>query len=391
MKWSMPATTLFIASLGIVSCKSSTPVASAVKSEGFSCDLQSSGAASDAASQKAFQCAYNSLKSAGKLAGGGIVTDVANVVRGVKDVYDASTAAYDLFNEINEFVGSGGVMPIDLQNLASDTSAIVTSTQGVVGQTEFGKQIKRKAMYRCLDGNYKAVKDLVSLAGVASNLQGQSQLSIQGIQSLGGLGLSSVKAIIERMGTLAECSQWLAGERSKSLVQLSKGIESIASSLEIALTLTNCGVDLAYGGYVLYANSACLAQDIQSYYEGRDRLDSQRDNFVNSAIPVQDDYSGVRACMAKYGIHLYNNGPGEFYNTRSYMCALYCGNNGRGMNYMQANMDSIYPVESDRNYCQRVATTAQDSEMVNACIVYCCDQDGSCRDAAWDKLRYRDL
>ena len=58
---------------------------------------------------------------------------------------------------------------------------------------------------------------------------------------------------------------------------------------------------------------------------------------------------------------------------------------------MQANMESIFPVESDRNYCQRVATTAQDSEMINACIVYCCDQDGSCRDAAWTKLKRNDL
>jgi hypothetical protein len=193
------------------------------------------------------------------------------------------------------------------------------------------------------------------------------------------------------MNTLSECSQWLQGKRTLSFARLSKGVEKISGSLDVAAGLARCGVDLAYGGYVLYSNSSCLAEDIQSYYESRDRLDNQRDNFINSKIPIQDEYSGNRACMAKYGIHLYQTGPGEFYNTRSYMCALYCGNKGRGMNYMKQNMESIFPVESDRNYCQRVANTAQDSEIVGACLVYCCDQEGSCRDAAVKKLNSNDL
>ena len=142
---------------------------------------------------------------------------------------------------------------------------------------------------------------------------------------------------------------------------------------------------------VNYSNSACLVSDIQTYYEGRNRLDNQRYSYVESPIVAQDDSSANRACMQKYGIYLYNNGPGSMFQTRSYMCASYCGNNGYGMNYIEANLDSIYPVNTDRQYCGQLAKQSQPYENINACIVFCCDQELGCRDAAWIKLRNNNL
>lgn len=391
MNWVGIASLTIVTSITVTSCKSSQPVASATKSAGFSCDLQSSAAASNDASQRAFKCAYNSLKTAGKLATGTFVADVANVVEGIKQVYDGYTAASDIFFELQEFINNNGQTPIDLQTLGTNVLNGTNSGGSVFEKTELGKKIKRKAMYGCLSGQFKAVRDLVSLANTASQLDGQSQLSVSNIQSLSNLGISGIKSMLGRMDGLAECTQWLAGERSKSMVQLSKGVKNIATSLDVVLSIGNCGVDLAYGGYVLYNNSACLVEDISNYYEGRERLDNQRENFVNNSEINQDGGFSINACMIKYGIHLYDAGPGSSFNTRAYMCAEYCGNKGKGMNYMRANMEAIFPIEADRQYCERVARTSQDNESINSCIVYCCDQDGICRDSAWDKLRYYDL
>ena len=387
--------TVLLASMILVSCGKSEEPVSTVKSRGFSCDLQSSAAASNDASQKAMQCAYNSLKTAGKLASGSFVADVANIVTGIKEIYEGSVAAQELYNDLNEFINSGGKLP---QDLAKDAQKTVDAAKSKFEKTELGKELSRKAMYRCLDGNYKAVKDLVSLAGMASSLSrgssspASSTLTFSELQSLGSIGYSGVKAMLDRMNTLSECTQWLNGSRTKSLASLSKGVKQIATSLEVATTVARCGVDLAYGGYVLYSNSACLVEDLKNLNESRERLDKQRETFIDSEInPEADASSANRSCMQKYGIYLYKTGPGEIYNSRAYMCALYCGNKGRRTDFVQNNFYSIVRNESDRSTCRGLTSTLLDSESVNACMVFCCDQDGVCRDSAWEKLRYYKL
>lgn len=396
MRMTLNLGAVLLASMSLVSCGKTEEPVSTVKSKGFSCDLQSSGAASNDASKRAFQCAYNSLKSAGKLAAGGLVKDIANIIEGSKSVYDASNAAFDVFSDINEFVRNGGREPIDLQDSSKNLGKTLDSGKAAFEKTEVGERLKRKAMYRCLDGNYRAVKDLVSLVNLTSSLgsgsQRSSTLTFSELQSLGTVGYSGVKAILDRMSTLSECTQWLSGSRSKSLVQLSNGVKRIATSLEVVTTVARCGVDLAYGGYVLYSNSACLVEDLKNLSESRDRLDKQRENFIDSGInPEADTSLANRACMQKYGIYLYKTGPGEIYNSRAYMCAMYCGNKGRRTQFVQDNFYSIVRNESDRSTCRGLTNTVLDSESVNACMVFCCDQDGVCRDSAWEKLRYYKL
>jgi hypothetical protein len=393
MRIVLNAGTVLFASLALVSCGKSEAPVSTVKSSGFSCDLQSSGAASSEASKKAFQCAYNSLKSAGKLAAGGLVTDVANVVDGIKQVYQGAYAAHELYTDLNEFVRNGGTLPPDL---AKDAQKIFDSKKSQFEKSEFGKELARKAMYRCLDGSYKSVKDLLSLSGMASGLntsaQGSGRLTFSQIQSLSSLSFSGIKGLLDRMNTLSECTQWLNSSRTKSLVQLSKGVKQISSSLDIVATVTRCGVDLAKGGYVLYANSACLVEDLKNLNESRQRLDRQRENWIDTAINPEGGKANInRSCMDKYGIFLYKTGPGETFNTRAYMCATYCGNKGRRTAFVQKNFYSIIRSESDRSICRGLTDTVLDHESVNACIVSCCDQKGECSDAAWDKLKYYNL
>ncbi len=379
--------TVIGAALGVSSCKNAEPAASSVKSQGFSCDLQSSGEASNNASKKAFECAYNSMMAAGELAAGGFVTKIADLASGLKDIYDAAILAPELIADINEFLKTQGKMPSVSMPSVETVAGSVDKAKEQFEKTPQGAAMTRSAMYGCLAGSYDSVRGLSTLLGLANDVQGQTTISSAKIQAISGLGLDSVKFLLARMKTVSECTQWLNGKRSLSLTKLSKGAEKLASSIGAVVAVAQCGVDLAYGGYVLYANSVCLASDIKNYYESRDRLDRQRDRYVNTAIPQQDENYGDRACMAKYGMHLYKAGPGEFYNTPSYMCALYCGNNGRGMNYMLQNMNAIYSIQSDRQYCERVAKGSQDFDNVNICIVYCCDQDGPCRDTAWKKLR----
>ena len=393
MRSLVKAGAVLFASLALVSCgKSESPV-STIKSSGFSCDLKSSGAASSEASKKAFQCAYNSLKSAGKLAAGGLVTDVANVVDGIKNVYEGSYAAQELFSDLNEFVRNGGKLPTEA---AKDAQTIFDGTKSQFEKSEFGKEVKRKAMYRCLDGSYRSVKDLLSLSGMASGLnsssQGSGRLTFSQIQSLSSLSFSGIKALLDRMYTLSECTQWLSGSRTKSLVQLSTGVKKISNSLEAVATVARCGVDLAKGGYVLYANSACLVEDLKNLNESRERLDRQRENWIDTAIhPETEKINANRMCMGKYGIFLYKNGPGEMFNTRAYMCATYCGNKGRRTAFVQNNFYSIIRNDSDRKICLGLTDTILDGESISACISQCCDGEAACLNSAFEKLKYYNL
>lgn len=384
-----------ILSVALLSCgKSESPV-STIKSKGFSCDLQSSGAASNEASKKAFQCAYNSLKSAGKLAAGGLVTDVANIVDGIKNVYEGSYAAKELYADLNEFTRSGGKLPPDL---AKDAQSAFDSTKSQFEKTEFGKDLSRKAMYRCLDGSYKAVKDLLSLSRKASDLsritQGSGTLTFAELQTLGGFSVSGIKGLLDRMNTLGECTQWLNGSRTKGLVQLSKGVKQIATSLDIVTTVARCGVDLAQGGYVLYSNSACLVEDIQTYFKAREREEKAKVGYINDPKggfqPLSEsdaaDASYSR-CMNIYGMWLAKQSFASYF-TRSSVCADMCATaNGQSVYY--ENSRKIFPRNDDYGYCLMKQKIPGSRLQVESCISYCCSLESGCIESANRKVGFR--
>lgn len=379
----------------LASCgKSEAPVAT-IKSRGFSCDLQSSGAASNDASNKAFQCAYNSLKSAGKLAAGGLVTDVANIIDGVKQVYEGSYAAGELYTDLNEFISSGGKLPIDF---AKDSQKAFDTAKGEFEKTDFGKDLSRRAMYRCLDGSYKSVKDLLSLGGMAStlsrNTQGSGTLKFSDLQALSSLSFSGIKSILDRMNTLSECTQWLNGSRTRGLIQLSKGVKQIASSLDIVSTVARCGVDLARGGYVLYSNSACLVEDIQNYYNTREREEKAKVDYINNPKggfqPLSEKDatdSSYSRCMNIYGMWLAKQSFAGYF-TRSSVCSDLCAS-ANGQKTYYENSRKIFTREDDYGYCLMKQKIPGSRSQVESCISYCCSQEGGCVKAANQKVGFR--
>lgn len=393
--------TIAFASSVMVACgKPESPVSS-LKSGGFSCDLKSSAAASNDASRRAFQCAYNSLKSAGKLAGGGLVTDIANVVDGVKNVYEGSAAAAEVFNDLNEFINNGGRQPIDLEDSQGDLQQTFDSGKAIFEQTEVGEKIKRKAMYGCLNGNYNAVKDLVSLVGMSSDLGGgqsaSSTLTVSDIQTLGSLGYTSIKALLDRMNTLSQCSQWLSGARTRGLVKLSSGIQKITTSLEVVTTLGRCGVDLAYGGYVLANNSACLVEDIKNYYQTLEREELAKNKYINDPSggfePLSEEDGRVEGndgsysrCSVIYGMWLADQTYYSYF-TRSSVCADQCASSKGRQTYYE-NLRNIFPRSDDYGYCSMNQKIPGSQIQAEACISYCCSGEGSCVRAANRKAGY---
>ncbi len=379
----------------LVACGKADAPVSAIKSTGFSCDLQSSGAASNEASKKAFQCAYNSLKSAGKLAAGGLVTDVANVVDGIKQVYEGSYAAGELYTDLNEFIKNGGKLP---EGIAKDAQKTLDTAKGQFEKTDFGKELSRKAMYRCLDGSYKSVKDLLSLGGMAStlsrNTQGSGTLKFSDLQSLSSLSFSGIKAILDRMNTLSECTQWLNGSRTRGLIQLSKGVKQIASSLDIVSTVARCGVDLARGGYVLYSNSACLVEDIQNYYKTREREEKAKVDYINNPKgdfqPLSENDAAnpsYSRCMNIYGMWLAKQSFAG-YLTRSGACSDLCVS-ANGQKTYYENSRKIFTREDDYGYCLMKQKIPGSRSQVESCISYCCSQEGGCVKAANEKAGFR--
>jgi hypothetical protein len=312
------------------------------------CNLQAMEKASNEASKKAFECAYSSAKTAGKLSGG-MAAEIAVILIGIKDVTEGVTGLSGLFADLQVYLRHNGV-----------------------GKT---------AMYRCLSGQYEAVGSLYDLATAANGVNGEV-ITSEKLKKLTSISVSAAASILDRMGTLAECSDWMEGKRTKEMVQLSKGAKKIAGVIGTYKVIATCGIDLAKGGIILWENTGCLMGDMESYYESRDLLNKQRDNYVdNTHVPEQDQERGQNACMAKYGIFL-NKQSFYSYGYKSSQCGDYCGNSGTAGEYMKQNLRSIYTRDDDLKWCSANATSQMASDNVRACAVYCCDQDQACANDA---------
>jgi hypothetical protein len=122
----------------------------------------------------------------------------------------------------------------------------------------------------------------------------------------------------------------------------------------------------------------CLAEDLSNYYESREHLQKQRDNFVNGdTVPKDDVDTGVNVCMRKYGIWLQKQ---SFYSYvyRSSVCGDYCADSSKRGGYFNTKASEIFPNDSERGWCKGANTIAGTSEAVRSCAVMCCDQDNGC-------------
>ena len=282
--------------------------------------------------------------------------------------------------------GSSTTPEKDESKVIDDSKTVIDNAKKDFEKTG-GKTLAKTAMYRCLSGQYEAVGSLYELANAAKGVNGEV-ITSEKLKKLTSISVSSVVFILDRMSTLAECADWMAGKRTKDMVKLAKGADKIAGIIKTYKVIATCGVDLTKGGVILWNNTGCLIGDIQSYYESKDRLNKQRDNYVdNTPVPEQDKERGQNACMAKYGMFLYKQ---SFYSYpyRSSKCGDYCGNSGTAAKYMKDNLKSIYTREDDLKWCSANATGKMDFDGVRACAVYCCDQDSTCADDAMKRAGF---
>lgn len=354
------------------------------------CNLAKMEKASNESSKKAFECAYNSLITAGKLSGG-VVTDVAEIIEGIKDFTEGALAATEYFSDIGEYIKNRGKEPAgdeatqpksETGDKVGDANAAVKNTKKNIEKTSAGKKLVRSAMYRCLGGQFDAVSELYRLSHTLKGV-GNGTVTAQQIKALAFVGFDQVLLVLNQMNTLAECSDWLSGTRTKDMVKLSTGVKKIAKIIKAYRVVADCGVDLAQGGYVLFNNTSCLSGDMYSYYESRKQLESQRDKYVkNTPIPHREPRSGKASCMAKYGIFLQMQTFYTYMST-STKCGEYCGNSDSGNQYLKDNLARIYTREDDLAWCSANVLEAKDFDAVRLCAVYCCDQETAAPTQPW--------
>ncbi|MCX6118014.1 MAG: hypothetical protein NT027_10765 [Proteobacteria bacterium] len=342
-----------------------------------SCDLQETGKASDAASKKALECAYNSLKAAGKLSGPGIAADFVEIVDGSRKIYEGTIAASELISDLKQYIESEGVNKLDSDGAATDAFKSADAGKVIIEESALGKSLERKAMYKCLAGQYLAAKSLYKLTQTASQISGQ-KISARQISDLASIGLTSAVALLEKISTSADCLDWISQKRTKDMVKLSEGAKTLANTVRAYAVVAQCGVDLAEGGYVLAKNSACLVGDLQNLFQSNQNVESQRDNYIESTqVPQNTLQNGRDACMTKYGLFLQRQ---TFYSyaSKSNKCGDYCGNNGFAGAYMKENLREIYPRNDDYAWCSANATSAMNQQSITSCVTFCCNQEGQC-------------
>ena len=369
--------------MSVVGCTYPTQEKASVKS--FSCDLRSSGEASSKASEAAFQCAYNAMNQAAKISTGSLAGDIKEIIDGFNDIRAAVTSAGTLIQDLRQFFTSGGRAPNTTAQDAFDA---------LDAEKKLDPEVSESPMYKCLSGNYRAMKKFYDLAVLAQSLAHSGSLTSTELHSIVTLSDGTISLLVSSIKSTTACSEWLNNDPnfSKAVEASMEGLDKIMTPINNIRVLANCGIDLAVGGYVLYNNSACLVDDIKSYYRGRDSLQNQRDDFVNHPINIQPDSdisiedvisSNTTTCMQKYGIWLQKQ---SFYSymTRSGVCADRCVTSNSKKTYYAAGR-SIFPVAQDYDYCTMNAKVGATRAGMEMCISFCCDQEGACVQSAHHK------
>lgn len=381
------------------SCKTQEPRSSKIKSA-FSCNIADSEKASDEASKAAMSCAYNALKSAGELAGPGFAQNVQLMFEGLSDVRQGIELAQELINEIADFVQNKGVLPSSSAGFQLDDSGgqgeegssasssgesnpDFSKIDGYVSSTDDAKRAfedgvgvnKRTAMYQCLNGQYVAAKSFYAITKLAIGMKSQEKISAEMFHSMTQFSYDFTQIVFQLIEGNGRCAEWLGQKRMIALQKALKGIEKLQAPIKAIRVVGDCAIDIVRGGYVAVANSVCAVRDIQNYYESKGRLEETKNSY--GARPIIDNESGVNACMAKYGLFLQKQ---SFYSYiyRSNVCGDYCGNGSKGAAYFPSNIDRIYTLESDRDFCRANASVALEKEVITRCVSYCCDQDSEC-------------
>jgi hypothetical protein len=341
-------------------------------------------AASDEASKKSFECAFSSLKLAGALSSAGIAKDIYEITVGTSEIYHAVVDGGELIGDFVTYIKTGGVddgsgEPSGMEKINQLKSVI--NVKLMTYETKMPGPA-RTAMYKCLAGQYTVLNDFLGFFALAEKLKDAKGFSVEEIKQMALTPLTFATALTDMVSANINCDMWLQGKRQIAMQRTLRGIKQIQQPLQTVITLASCGVSLSQGGYILAKNSMCLAEDLSNYYESRENLQKQRDNFVNGdTVPKDDVDTGVNVCMRKYGIWLQKQ---SFYSYvyRSSVCGDYCADSSNRGTYFNTKASEIFPNESERGWCKGANTLADGPEAVRSCAVMCCDQENGCvRDA----------
>jgi hypothetical protein len=334
-----------------------------------------------------------------------------SIFDGISDIRQGLELARELINEIADFVKNKGVLPSGGASLRLDGEG------GEAGESEGGESgggsnkpdfdkidsyvstaddakaafegqynvNKRTAMYQCLNGQYEAAKSFYAITKMAVGMKDQEKISAEMFHSMVQFSYDFTQIIFQLIEGNGRCAEWLGQKRMIALQRTLKGIEKLQAPIKAIKVVGDCAVDIVRGGYVAVANSVCAARDIQNYYESKERLEQTKNSYQNK--PIEGNATGVNACMAKYGLFLQKQSFFS-YVYRSNVCGDYCGNGSKGASYYPSNIDRIYAVESDRDYCRANASVALEKEPITSCITFCCDQDSSCTKDALSRAGY---
>jgi hypothetical protein len=362
------------------SCRPITPNAKTKGTQSEICDLEKMRSASDDASKQSLECAYNSLKLAGALSSGGLAKDIYEITVGTTEVYQAVMDGSELIGDLATYIKTGGV-----DDGSGDPSAMekIDQLKSVVNVKLMTYETKlpgpaRTAMYKCLAGHYTVLKDFLGFFTLAEKLKDAEGFSVEDLKNMALAPLTFATGLTDLTSANINCMMWLEGKRKLSLQRTLKAIKKIQQPIQTVITVGTCGVAIGKGGYILAQNSMCLVEDLGNYFESRENLQKQRDNFVNGdTVPKDDVDTGVNVCMRKYGIWLQKQ---SFYSYvyRSSVCGDYCADSSKRGSYFNTKASEIFPNDSERGWCKGANTIAGTSEAVRSCAVMCCDQDNGC-------------
>ena len=417
------AVTAIIAS----SCKKN-PEASRLRSS-KSCDIKEMGEKSDAASKAAFGCAYKSLKSAANLGSGfaGPIIQAVDAAYNLAEFAQSIQPAINMIQEgLNELNKGSGVsngesedngfsltspstkrssgFRLDDEEEEEEDSGSSDSPDTAGGDTtkenlekigainDEAKKINDQLKESCKTYACKCAAEiqptfskLLSMVKVAASFKGKSTFSPSDLKSIASIPQGGFEAA-ERFFLLGgNCALALdqKGQGVPNFNDAKAGMKKFLGVTEAITGIATCGVDIANGGYILYKNSMCLADDIKTWRESDAALERAREREQNQVASncgdqVYENDNNLYA-MKKLGLYIYDargfaigkeNGPS------SKDCGTYCASRS----FCEQNKNFIF--KDDNGACDHICGITQKPNAVSICLSRCCNGSSTCIEAA---------
>ena len=214
---------------------------------------------------------------------------------------------------------------------------------------------------------------------VAVSLKGKTTFSPSDLKSIVSIpqgGFEAAEGFFKLGGNCALALDQ-KGQGVPDFKAATEGMKKFLGVTEAITGIAKCGVDIGYGGYILFKNSMCLAEDVKAWSESEAALDRQRDRVTDEVVAncAGQEIDNNLYAMKKFGLFINTqrgfgrgkeNGPG----------ARECGEFCASRSYCEQNKDMIF--KGDNGACDKVCGTMQQPNAVNVCLSMCCNGDSSC-------------